>query len=152
MKLDDLDRRILGIIQRDSTMSLDELSKQVGSSKTPVWNRIRKMKESGVITRQVALLNPDAIGLGSCFFVMVRTSQHETKWLDDFQKALMNCDEIMEAHRLSGDIDYVLKVYVRDARHFDEFYKRLIDQVSIFNVTSAMSMEVMKSETAFQLS
>lgn len=148
MQIDDLDRRILEEMQRDATLPLDELAKRVGSSKTPVWNRIRKMREHGVIDRQVAIASAEALGLGACFFVLVRTSQHNTEWLDSFVTAVRKHPEIQAAHRLAGDIDYILQVRVEDAKAFDAFYRRLINDVDIFNVTSLMSMEEIKAETA----
>jgi Lrp/AsnC family transcriptional regulator len=149
--LDALDRRILVRLQRDATLSLDQLAAEVGASKTPVWNRIRKLRDSGVIDRQVAVLDPEAVGLGACFFVLVRASRHEPEWLAAFTKAVEELPEIVAAHRLAGEIDYVLQVRVADARAYDAFYKRLIDRVSIYNVTSLLSMEEMKAETALPI-
>lgn len=149
--LDALDRRILVELQRDATPSLDELAGKVGASKTPVWNRIRKLREAGVIDRQVAVLDPEAIGLGACFFVLIRTSQHEPGWLEKFVTAVRSMPEIVSAHRLAGEIDYVLQVRVPDARAYDGFYRRLIAQVSIFNVTSLLSMEEIKATTELAL-
>lgn len=149
--IDELDRKILRELQRDATQSLETLANRVGSSKTPVWSRIRRMRDQGVIERQAAILNPERVGFDHCFFVLVRTSRHETSWLDKFMTAVQGLPEIQEAHRLAGDIDYLLKVRVRSARHFDEFYKRLIDEVEIFNVSSLLSMETLKSETALPI-
>lgn len=149
--LDALDRKILARLQRDATVSLDDLAAEVGSSKTPVWNRIRRMREAGVIDRQVAILDPEAVGLGACFFVLVRTARHEPGWLAAFTKAVEELPEIVAAHRLAGEIDYVLQVRVADARAYDGFYKRLIERVEIFNVTSLLSMEEMKAETALPI-
>jgi len=149
--LDDLDRKILIELQRDATVALDDVAKRVGSSKTPVWNRIRKMREAGVIERTVAIVNPDAVGLGSTFYVLVRTSQHESDWLEKFVSAVNKHPEIVSAHRLAGEIDYILKVQVADARAFDAFYRKLISDVSIFNVTSLMSMEQIKATTELPL-
>jgi Lrp/AsnC family transcriptional regulator len=149
--LDALDRKILVEIQRDATPSLDDLAARVGASKTPVWNRIRKLREAGVIRREVAVVDPEAVGLGACFFVLVRTSQHEPGWLEKFTAAVATMPEIQSAHRLAGEIDYILQVRVKDAKAYDAFYKRLIAQVSIFNVTSLLSMEEMKSTTEVAL-
>jgi Lrp/AsnC family transcriptional regulator len=149
--LDALDRKILAEIQRDATPSLDDLAARVGASKTPVWNRIRKLREAGVIDRQVAVLNPEAVGLGACFFVLIRTSQHEPGWLEKFVAAVDAMPEIVSAHRLAGEIDYILQVRVADARAYDAFYRRLIAHVSIFNVTSLLSMEEMKGTTELAL-
>jgi Lrp/AsnC family transcriptional regulator len=149
--LDELDRKILAALQQDATASLEDLARRLGASKTPVWNRIRRLREQGVIRRTVALLDPEAIGLGACFFVLIRTSQHEPGWLDRFTAAVAAMPEIVAAHRLAGEIDYVLQVRVPDAKGYDAFYKRLIAQVSIFNVTSLLSMEEMKANAPLPL-
>ncbi|HPG21956.1 MAG TPA: Lrp/AsnC family transcriptional regulator [Amaricoccus sp.] len=149
--LDDLDRNILALLQTDATLPLDEIARRLGASKTPVWNRIRKMRDAGVIRGEVAILDPDKLGLESCFFVLIRTSQHDAEWLARFLEAVRARPEVMEAHRLAGDIDYILKVRVANARAYDAFYRALIKEVSIFNVTSTLSMEEIKNTTALPL-
>lgn len=151
VRLDELDRKILGELQRDGAQSLDEIAGQVGSSKTPVWNRIRKMKEGGVIRQQTVLLDAEALGLEACFFVLIRTSEHEQDWQNAFLKALRERPEVMEAHRLAGDIDYILKVRVSNARAYDVFYQALISEVKIHNVTALLSMEEIKFTTELPL-
>jgi Lrp/AsnC family transcriptional regulator len=150
-QLDELDRKILGELQVDASQSLDEIARKVGSSKTPVWNRIRRMKEQGVITRQTAILDAEALGLEACFFVLIRTSEHEAEWQRKFLKTLRDRPEVMEAHRLAGDIDYILKVRVKNARAYDQFYQALISEVKIYNVTALLSMEEIKSTTMLAL-
>ncbi len=151
VRLDDLDRKILRELQRDASQSLDDIAKTVGSSKTPVWNRIRKMKDAGVIGQQTVVLDPEKLGFDACFFVLIRTSAHEAGWQDKFLKAVRSRPEVMEAHRLAGDIDYILKVQVRNARAYDEFYQALISEVNIYNVTALLSMEEIKSTTMLPL-
>ena len=146
-RLDELDRKILRTLQDDAAQSLDEIASKVGSSKTPVWNRIRKMREAGIIGQQTVLLDAEALGFEACFFVLIRTSAHEADWQAKFLKALKERPEVMEAHRLAGDIDYILKVRVRNARAYDEFYQALISEVQIYNVTALLSMEEIKSTT-----
>ncbi len=150
-QLDQLDRNILSELQEDAAQSLDEIARKTGSSKTPVWNRIRKLKAAGVIKRQTVILSPEALGLEACFFVLVRTSEHEADWQAAFLKALRARPEVMEAHRLAGDIDYILKVRVKNAKAYDEFYQSLIAQVKVFNVTALLSMEEIKSTTVLPL-
>ena len=147
VRLDDMDRKILGELQSDASQSLDEIARKVGSSKTPVWNRIKRMREAGVILRQTAILDPEALGLEACFFVLIRTSEHEADWQRKFLTALQARPEVMEAHRLAGDIDYILKVRVKNARAYDTFYQALISEVRIYNVTALLSMEEIKSTT-----
>ena len=146
-QLDAIDRKILTELQRDASQSLDDIAKKVGASKTPVWNRIRKLRETGIIGRQTVLLDPDKLGLEACFFVLIRTAEHDATWQEKFLKTLRNRPEVMEAHRLAGDIDYILKVRVKNAKAYDEFYQALIAEVKIFNVTALLSMEQIKSTT-----
>ncbi|TDL79470.1 Lrp/AsnC family transcriptional regulator [Palleronia sediminis] len=148
VRIDDLDRKILREVQRDAGQSLDEIARAVGSSKTPVWNRIRKMREAGVMGTQTVVLDPEALGFDACFFVLIRTSEHDAAWQQRFLEALRARDEVQEAHRLAGDIDYILKVRVPNARAYDQFYQALIAEVRIHNVTALLSMEELKFTTA----
>ncbi|MFC0280148.1 Lrp/AsnC family transcriptional regulator [Falsigemmobacter intermedius] len=150
-RLDEMDRKILAALQEDASLSLDEIARRVSSSKTPVWNRIRRMKESGVILRTTALLDAEALGLEACFFVLVRTSEHDAGWQGKFLQVLQSRPEVLEAHRLAGDIDYILKVRVKNARAYDTFYQALISEVRIYNVTALLSMEEIKSTTILPL-
>lgn len=150
-QLDAMDRNILAELQRDASQSLDEIAKKTGSSKTPVWNRIKKMRARGVIKQDTVVLDAEKLGLEACFFVLIRTSEHEADWQDKFLKTLQARPEVLEAHRLAGDIDYILKVRVANARAYDEFYQALISEVRIFNVTALLSMEEIKSTTALPL-
>lgn len=152
VRIDDVDRKILAELQEDAGQSLDDIAKKVGSSKTPVWNRIRKLREAGVIGRQTVVLDAEALGFEACFFVLIRTSEHEAEWQAAFLKALRDRPEVQEAHRLAGDIDYILKVRVRNARAYDAFYQALISEVRVFNVTALLSMEEIKSTTMLPLS
>ena len=151
VRIDELDRKILRELQRDGGQSLDDIAKAVGSSKTPVWNRIRKLREGGVIRQQTYLLDADALGFEACFFVLIRTSEHDADWQQRFLAALLARDEVQEAHRLAGDIDYILKVRVQNARAYDTFYQALISEVRVFNVTALLSMEEIKSTVALPL-
>ena len=151
IKLDELDKKILRALQHDATISMDALAKKINSSKTPVWSRIQKMRKAGVIESQVALVNPTAVGLDETFFVAVKTDQHEPDWLDLFARAVEDMPEILEAHRLAGDIDYLLKVQVESPADFDRFYKELIARVRLHNVTSSLSMECLKKTTALKI-
>ncbi|PWR01457.1 ArsR family transcriptional regulator [Meridianimarinicoccus roseus] len=150
-RLDDLDRKILAELQADASQTLDEIAGKVGSSKTPVWNRIRRMRETGVIGATTVILDPDALGLEACFFVLIRTSEHEAEWQRRFLETLRARPEVLEAHRLAGEIDYILKVQVANARAYDDFYQALISEVRIFNVTALLSMERIKSTTALPI-
>jgi Lrp/AsnC family transcriptional regulator len=145
--LDSLDRSILKQLQFDASQSLETLAKRVGSSKTPVWNRIRKLIASRVIKQQTVILDPEALSLEACFFVLIRTSEHDEAWQNAFLRALKKRPEVMEAHRLAGEIDYILKVRVKNARAYDAFYQSLIREIRVFNVTALLSMEEIKYST-----
>ncbi len=151
VRIDDTDRKILAQLQRDASQSLDDIAREVGSSKTPVWNRIRKLREAGVIGQQTVVLDAEALGFEACFFVLIRTSSHEAAWQAAFLKALKDRPEVQEAHRLAGDIDYILKVRVKNARAYDMFYQALISEVKVHNVTALLSMEEIKSTTMLPL-
>ena len=150
-QLDELDRKILGELQMDAEQSLDEIARKVSSSKTPVWNRIRRMRAQGVIKRQTAILDPEELGLEACFFVLIRTSEHELGWEQRFLQVVRSRPEVLEAHRLAGDVDYILKVWVKNARAYDVFYQALISEVKVYNVTALLSMEEIKMTTALPL-
>ena len=145
--LDDLDRSLLRQLQSDASVSYERLGKRLGLSKTAIWNRVQRLQRDGFIRRQVALLDADRLGLGETIFVAIRTSQHSAGWLERFTAAVAEMPEIVEAHRLTGDVDYLLKVKVANTRAFDAFYKRLIERIDPFNVTSSLSMETLKETT-----
>lgn len=150
-RLDDLDRKILRALQQDAGRSLDEIAREVGSSKTPVWNRIRKLRTAGVIGPPTAIVDPQAVGLEECFFVLIRTSAHDPEWQARFVSALRDRPEVVEAHRLAGEIDYILKVRVANARAYDRFYQALIAEVRIHSVSALLSMEELKATTALPI-
>lgn len=151
VRIDATDRKIMAELQVDAGRSLDEIARSVGSSKTPVWNRIKKLREAGIIGAQTVVLDAEALGFEACFFVLIRTSEHEADWQGRFLDALKARPEVQEAHRLAGDIDYILKVRVPNARAYDAFYQALISEVKIHNVTALLSMEEIKSTTALPL-
>jgi Lrp/AsnC family transcriptional regulator len=151
VRIDETDRKILKALQADASQSLDEIAAKIGSSKTPVWNRIRKMRDAGIIGRQTVVLDAEKLGFEACFFVLIRTSEHDAAWQAAFLKALLDRPEVQEAHRLAGDIDYILKVRVRNARAYDAFYQALISEVRVHNVTALLSMEEIKSTTMLPL-
>jgi Lrp/AsnC family transcriptional regulator len=149
--LSDLDRKILRVLQTEANLALDQIASKVNASRTAVWNRIKKFEASGLIIRYQTLLDPELAGLGQTFFVMVSTNQHDKEWLDRFSAAVSDMPEIVEAHRLAGEIDYILKVQVASARDYDEFYRRLIERLSIYKVTSQLSMETLKTSAPLPL-
>ena len=151
LRIDALDRRIMSELQRDAGQSLEQIAKRVGSSKTPVWNRIRRLREAGIVSDPTVVLNAEALGFEACFFVLVRTSEHDAAWQRDFVEAVRRRPEVQEAHRLAGEIDYLLKVRVANAKAYDVFYQALISEVRIANVTALLSMQEIKSGLALPL-
>ena len=150
-ELDPKDLRILEILQRDAMTPVTEIAERVGLSTTPCWRRIQKLEAEGVIRRRVALLDPAALNVPVSVFVAVRTSRHSAEWLEQFRQALEGIPEIVEAYRMSGEIDYLLRVVVPDIAGYDAVYKRLIERIELADVTSSFSMEEMKHTTALPL-
>lgn len=151
IKLDEIDRAILAQLQRDVSLSMDRLAKTVGISKTAAWNRVQRLHTEGVVLRQVALLDAEKIGLSETFFIAIKTNQHNEQWLIKFNDVVSRFPEITEAHRLSGEIDYLLKVQVASTKDFDKLYKKIVACVELYSVTSSLSMEVLKHDTALPL-
>nr|WP_295105710.1 Lrp/AsnC family transcriptional regulator [uncultured Caulobacter sp.] len=148
--LDAIDRRILAILQLDATIAVAELAERVGLSQTPCWKRIKRLQEAGVITARVALLDREALDLPLVVFVSIRTNQHDDRWLEAFRKAA-SLPEVVEFYRMSGEVDYLLKVLVRDIAAFDRFYKRLIALAPLSDVSSSFAMEQIKFTTALPI-
>ncbi|WP_371157862.1 Lrp/AsnC family transcriptional regulator [Jannaschia sp. 2305UL9-9] len=147
VELDEHDRRILRSLQKDTTVSLDALAERVTLSRNACWRRIKRLEEAGVIRSRVAHLNPDALGLGLSVFVLIRVGSHEPGWLDQFKAAIAAMPEVQGAHRMTGDLDYVLRVRVADVAGYDQFYKRLIARVPIADVSASFVMEDLKDTT-----
>ena len=152
-EMDDIDRKILVLLQQDATMSIQDIAEKVGLSTNPCWRRIRRLESDGVIDRRVALLDPAKVGLKTTAFVFIRTNQHDTDWLESFAKGVQRIPEIVECHRMSGELDYLLKVVVQDIEHYDAVYKRLVMYVpGLSDVSATFSMEKLKASTALDLS
>lgn len=146
--LDAIDRRILRELQADATIPIAELADRAGLTQTPCWKRVKRLTEAGVIERRVALLNRDLLDLGLVVFVAVRTSNHDEAWLQRFAKGAAALPEVVEFYRMSGKMDYLLKVVVRDIAAYDAFYKRLIATAPLDDVSSSFAMEQIKFTTA----
>ena len=149
--MDQIDKKILRILQKDASVPIATIADKVGLSQTPCWKRIRRLETTGVIERRVALLNPEKIGLGITVFVSVQAPDHSKEWLERFAAVVSAMPEVMEFYRMAGDVDYMLRVVVADMPAYDEFYKRLIADVALRNVTSRFAMERIKSETAYKI-
>ena len=150
--LDAIDRHILEILQTDASLSVSVIGERVGLSTNPCWRRIRRLEETGVIKRRVAIVDQEAIGLPLTAFVSIRTDKHNAEWLATLAKGVRAIPEIVECHRMSGNVDYVLKVVARDIAHYDQVYKRLIAEVpGLSDVSTTFSMERLKFSTALDL-
>ncbi len=150
--MDAVDRKILAVVQEDASLSVAEIGQRVGLSSTPCWKRLQRLEADGVITRRVALVDPDKIGLGTTVFVSIETGDHSQEWLKHFAEVVGAMPEVMEFYRMAGDVDYMLRVMVPDIAGYDAFYKRLIATVPLKNVTSRFAMERIKSTTALPIS
>jgi Lrp/AsnC family transcriptional regulator len=149
--VDEIDRDIVRLLQVDASLSARELGDRVGLTATPCWRRVRALEEQGVITARVALVDPATINLGVTALVNIRTNDHSSAWVATFQRSIGQFPEIIEAYRTSGDIDYLLKVVVPSISAYDEFYKRLIDVVNLYDVRTTFVMEELKRTTALPL-
>jgi Lrp/AsnC family transcriptional regulator len=152
MPLDDLDRKILNLLQTDATMPVATIAEKIGLSTSPCWRRIQKLEEDGVIRARVAVLDPDRLNVGVTVFVAVKTSQHDLGWLERFAAAVRDFPEVVEFYRMSGDIDYLMRVVVPDIAAYDALYKRLIQRVTLSDVSSSFAMETIKYTTAIPVS
>lgn len=149
--MDEIDRKILDLLQRDASLAIAAIADKVGLSQTPCWKRIQKLEATGVIERRVAILNAAKVGLGLTVFVAIETGDHSSDWLARFADTVAAMPEVLEFHRMAGDIDYMLRVAVPDMAAFDAFYKRLIAVAPLKNVTSRFAMEGIVQRTALPL-
>ena len=151
MNLDDIDRKILSALQRDATLSMDALAERAGLSRNACWRRMRQMEEAGVIRGRVVLLDPALVGCALQVFVMVRTNSHDAAWMEKFDRAVRILPEIVGAHRMTGDLDYVLRVRVADVPAYDALYKKLIALVPLSDISASFVMEDIKDTTELPL-
>ena len=149
--MDKMDQQILRILQTDSSLSISEIARTIGLSASPCWKRIKKLQNDGIIKSKIALLDGNLLGFGLTAYVSIKTGEHSREWLEEFSKTVTKMPEVMEFHRMAGDVDYMLKVVVSDIQAFDNFYKRLISSSSINEVTSRFSMETIKETTALPI-
>lgn len=150
-KLDSIDLRILDALQQDATLPVGEIAARVGLSQTPCWRRIQRMRADGIITATVALVSPEAVGLGLTVFINVEAADHSPAWLARFTAMTEARPEVLEVHRLAGHADYLLKVVVKDMAAFDRFYREMISEIPMKNVSSNIAMERVKVTTAYPL-
>ena len=149
--MDSIDKAILALLQRDSDTPVAEIAESVGLSPTPCWRRIKKLEEQGVIRRRVALTDMKAVGLNLTAFVAVKTAHHTESWLNDFAASISRIPEVVEVYRMSGEIDYLLKVVCPDMAEYDRIYKQLISVADFSDVRSTFAMEELKYTTELPL-
>jgi Lrp/AsnC family transcriptional regulator len=149
--LDRIDRKILFELMRDATLPVAQLAERVGLSQTPCWKRVQKLEAAGIITGRVALIDPTLIGIGLTVFVEIEAAEHTPEWREAFRAAVEVLPEVVEVHRMAGEVDYLLKVAVPDMDAYDSFYLNLTRHLACRNVTSKFSMERMKATTAWPI-
>lgn len=146
MKLDSIDSKILNILQQDATCSIQSIAENVNLTNNPCWRRIKRLEEAGVIQRRAAVIDRELIGLGTTAFVSIRIDKHNSKWLKEFAQCVATTPEIIECHRMTGDVDYLLKIAVHDLSHYDRVYQHLVTEIpALADVSASFSMEVLKS-------
>ena len=150
--MDATDRKILDLLQADASLTVKQIAEQLPLSVTPCWKRIQRLEEDGFIRARVALLDANKINAGVTVFVAIKTDQHTKEWIEQFNREVSRLPEVMEAYRMSGEVDYLLRVVVSSIEAYDRFYKTLIDRIELANVTSSFAMEQIKYTTALPIS
>ena len=143
-KIDEIDRRLLRLLQQNADLSLDEISDRVGLSRNACWRRIKAMEAAGVIEKRITLLNADKLGLSLMVFILVRTNEHSPEWLEKFRRATRSIPEIQSVYRMTGDLDYLISARVRDMADYDRIYQKLTEQVVLADVSASFVMEFIK--------
>ncbi|MEP1519704.1 MAG: Lrp/AsnC family transcriptional regulator [Ascidiaceihabitans sp.] len=151
MRLDEIDNKILNVLQKDSSLSQRELADQVGLSQNACWRRIKLMKDAGIILGESVRLDPERLGLGLTVFVMLKTRQHSNAWLGDFRRRVLAIAQVVDFFRIAGEYDYMLKVVAEDMNDFDRVYQRLIKEDGLESVTSLITMEAIANNRALPL-
>lgn len=149
--MDKLDKKILGLLQKDAGLTAQDIADRVGLSKAPCWRRIQRLQESGVIRQTVALLDARKLNVGTTVFVTIKAASHSASWFERFVKVVRDMPEVTELHRMSGDVDYLLRVVVPDIEAYDRVYKKLIASLEMLDVSASFSLETIKSTTALPL-
>jgi Lrp/AsnC family transcriptional regulator len=149
--IDEIDRRILSELQKDAMLSVDALSARIHLSRNACWRRVKRMEDEGIIKGRVALINPDKLGLGLTVFMLIRTSNHDPQWLAQFRAAVSSLSEVVGVHRMSGDLDYIVRARIEDMKAYDRLYQRLIARVPLSDVSASFVMEDIKDTTEIPL-
>jgi Lrp/AsnC family transcriptional regulator len=149
--MDEIDKRILRLLQLNAQIQIAELGDKAGISPSACWRRIRILEKEGVIRGRVALLDRHQLNLGLVAMVAIRTNRHHQEWMKAFTKTVTAIPEVVDFFRMSGEIDYLIRIVVPDMNAYDAVYKRLINAIDIFDVSASFVMEEIKSTTALPL-
>ena len=149
--LDEIDRNILRKLQKDASVSIEQLADSINLSRNACWRRVKRLESDGIITKRIAVVDPDSLSLGLAVFVMIKAFGHDPDWLGKFKSAISSMPEIIGAHRMSGDLDYVLRVRVSDVKAYDEFYQRLISKIPVADISASFVMEDIKDTTSLPI-
>lgn len=149
--MDKLDKKILALLQKDASLTAQEIADRVGLSKAPCWRRIQRLQERGIIRQTVALLDARTLNVATTVFVTIKAASHSAAWFERFVKVVRDMPEVMELHRMSGDVDYLLRVVVPDIEGYDRVYKKLIASLEMLDVSASFSLETIKATTALPL-
>jgi Lrp/AsnC family transcriptional regulator len=151
INLDEIDRRLLRALQSDATLSMDVLAERVGLSRNACWRRVKLLEQAGVIRGRPALLDPDALGCPLMAVVLIRTNAHDAAWRASFERAINAMPQVVSAYRMTGDLDYMLRVRVADMAAYDQFYKALTARVAVSDISASFVMEFLKETTELPL-
>ena len=149
--MDKIDLKILELLQKDSSLTAGDIGERVGLSKAPCWRRIQRLQETGVIRQNVALLDAKALNVGTTVFVLLKTAAHTAEWFERFASAVQEIPEVVEIYRMSGDIDYLMRIVVPDTERYDAVYRKLIATMNFLDVNASFVLETIKSTTALPL-
>ncbi|MGO4350781.1 Lrp/AsnC family transcriptional regulator [Rhizobium sp. RAF36] len=150
--LDDRDRKILDLLQADAGVSVSDLSERVSLSVSACSRRIQRLEESGYIARRIVVLDREKMGVPTTVFALIKTAHHSDEWIESFRRAISSVPEIVEAHRLTGNYDYILKIVLPRVEHYDVIYKQIVRKIELFDVSASISMEILKSGTTIPVS
>ncbi len=149
--IDEKNLLILNMLQSDASISIEELAEKVNLSRNACWRRVKTLEESGIIQRKVAILDPDKLGLGLMVYALIRNSEHDLQWVEQLRLVVDETPEIVSAHRMSGDLDYILRIRVKSVQDYDRLYQQLIQQISLSDISASFVMEDIKDTTALPL-
>ncbi len=150
--LDRIDRKILNLLQQDASIALEDIASKVNLSKTPCWNRIKRLEKEGVIKKRVALLDPRKVNLDTTVFLMLQAREHSIEWIERFSEQIRSMPQVVSCYRMSGSIDYIVQIRVENVAAYDRFYKRLLQSIPLTDISSSFALEEVKFSTFLPLS